>query len=415
VSFPEPARQHRLRRMTGRDPRENHRSATPLELLFDLTFVIAFAQAADQMARLLAGAHIVPALTGFAFVMFAICWAWINFSWFASAFDTDDWFFRVTTMVQMCGVIVLALGIAPVFRSIENAEPLDNGVLVVGYIIMRVAMIAQWVRVAVQDPTHRRVALGYIVTIAIAQVGWSALVVAAPQFEVLIACFVVLYAIEMAGPVLAERRDGGTPWHPHHIAERYGLLIIIALGEGILGTIAAVAALVEHVDWSVEAALVVVAGTGLTFGIWWTYFIVPSGEVLARHRQRSWVWGYGHIVIFAAIAAMGSGLHVAAYVIEGEATIGVLGAVLSSAIPVLVFTIAYFALYSFLVRSVDPFHVLLFVGTLAVLAAAVAMAVAGAGLGVCLLVVMAAPTVAIVGFEALGHRHMAAALDGSLD
>lgn len=314
--------------MTGRDPGENHRSATPLELLFDLTFVVAFAFAADQMAHLVAEGHLVAALTGFAFVMFAVCWAWINFSWFASAFDTDDWFFRVTTMVQMCGVIVLALGIAPVFASIDAAEPLDNGVLVVGYIVMRVAMIAQWARVAVQDPAHRQVALGYIVTIAIAQVGWSILVVVAPPFEVLIASFVVLYAIETTGPVLAERRDGGTPWHPHHIAERYGLLIIIALGEGILGTIAAVAALVEHVGWSPEAVVVVIAGTGLTFGIWWNYFIVPSGEVLARHRQRSWVWGYGHIVIFAAIAAMGSGLHVAAYVIEGEATIGVLGAVL---------------------------------------------------------------------------------------
>jgi low temperature requirement protein LtrA len=415
VSFPEPARQHRLRRMTGRDPDENHRSATPLELLFDLTFVVAFAFAADQMAHLVAVGHLTAAITGFAFVMFAVCWAWINFSWFASAFDTDDWFFRITTMVQMCGVIVLALGIAPVFRSIDAAEPLDNGVLVVGYIIMRVAMIAQWARVAVQDPAHRRVALGYIVTIAIAQLGWSALVVVAPPFELLVASFVVLYAIETTGPVLAERRDGGTPWHPHHIAERYGLLIIIALGEGILGTIAAVAALVEHVDWSAEAVLVVIAGIGLTFGVWWNYFIVPSGEVLARHRRRSWVWGYGHIAIFAAIAAMGSGLHVAAYVVEGEATIGVLGAVLAVAIPVLVFTVVYFALYSFLMRSVDPFHVLLFAGTLAVLAAAVAMAAAGASLGGCLLVVMAAPVVTIVGYEALGHRHMTATLAGSLD
>lgn len=415
MSFPDTARQHRLRRMTGRDPGESHRSATPLELLFDLTFVVAFALAADQMAHLLAEGHVAAAIAGFSFVMFAVCWAWINFSWFASAFDTDDWFFRVTTMVQMCGVLVLALGIAPVFESVDEAAPLNNGVLVAGYIIMRVAMIAQWARVAVQDPIHRRTALGYIVTIALAQVGWTALVIVAPPFEMLIVTFVVLYAVELSGPVLAERGERGTPWHPHHIAERYGLLVIIALGEGILGTIAAVAALIDHIGWTAEVVLVVIAGMGLTFGVWWSYFVVPSGEVLARHRQRSWVWGYGHLAIFAAIAAMGAGLHVAAYVIEGEATIGVLGAVLATAIPVLVFTVVYFALYSYLVRNVDPFHVLLFVGTIAVLGAAVAFAIAGASLGSCLLVVMLAPVVTIVGYEAVGHRHMTAVLEGSLD
>lgn len=401
--------------MTGRDPGESHRSATPLELLFDLTFVVAFAQAADQMAHLVAEGHIASALVGFSFVMFAVCWAWINFSWFASAFDTDDWFFRVTTMVQMCGVLVLALGIAPIFYSLDEGTQFDNGVAVVGYIIMRVAMIAQWARVAVQDPGYRRTALGYIITIAVAQVGWSATVFIELPFEGLVATFVVLYAIELTGPVLAEWGDRSTPWHPHHIAERYGLLVIIALGEGILGTIAAVAALIDHVGWTAEVVLVVIAGMGLTFGVWWSYFLVPHGAVLARHRQRSWVWGYGHIALFAAIAAMGAGLHVAAYVIEGEATIGVLGAVLASAIPVLVFMVVYFALYSYLVRNVDPFHVLLFVGTLAVLAVAVAFAMAGASLGVCLLVVMLAPVVTIVGYEAVGHRHMTAVLEATLD
>lgn len=404
-----------VRRMTGRDPHETHRSATPLELLFDLTFVVAFSFAADEMAHLVAEGHVSAAITGFAFAMFAVCWAWINFSWFASAFDTDDWFFRITTMVQMVGVIVLALGIPPVFDSIDAGEPLDNGVLVAGYIVMRVAMLVQWVRVAVQDPGHRRVALGYIVTIGIAQVGWTAVALTSPPFEALIPIFVLLYAVELAGPVLAERRDGGTPWHPHHIAERYGLLVIIALGEGVLGTIAAVAALVDHVGWSVEAVLVAVAGTGLTFGIWWNYFIVPTGDLLARYRGRSWVWGYGHIAIFGSIAAMGAGLHVAAYVVEGDAAIGVTGAVLASAIPVLVFTIVYFVLYALLVKEVDPFHALLFGGTLLLLAAAVALAVAGLPLGWCLVVLMAAPVVTIVGYEAIGHRHMAAVLERAED
>src|SRR5215218_8692613 len=85
---PSPA--HRVRRMTGRDPDEQHRVATPLELLFDLTFVIAFGIAANEFAHLLAENHIGAGLLGFSLATFAVCWAWINFSWFASAYDTDD-------------------------------------------------------------------------------------------------------------------------------------------------------------------------------------------------------------------------------------------------------------------------------------------------------------------------------------
>jgi low temperature requirement protein LtrA len=96
-------RDHRFRRMTGRDPEEPHRAATPLELLFDLTLVVAFSQAGTQTAHLLELGHYAPAVGAFAFSVFAICWAWINCSWPASAFD-DDVFFRVATMAQMMGV-----------------------------------------------------------------------------------------------------------------------------------------------------------------------------------------------------------------------------------------------------------------------------------------------------------------------
>ncbi len=81
---------HHSRPMGGRNPDQEHRVATPLELLFDLTFVIAFGQAASQFAHALAGGHYSVALAGFSFASFAICWAWINFSWFASTYDTDD-------------------------------------------------------------------------------------------------------------------------------------------------------------------------------------------------------------------------------------------------------------------------------------------------------------------------------------
>src|SRR4051794_27095946 len=77
---------HRLVPVTGRDPGERGRSATPLELLFDLTFVVAVGTAAHHFAEMVAEGHALPAVAAFALAMFAISVAWINFSWFASAF-----------------------------------------------------------------------------------------------------------------------------------------------------------------------------------------------------------------------------------------------------------------------------------------------------------------------------------------
>ena len=180
--------------MVGRDPNEPHRTATPLELLFDLTFVVAFSQAGSQAAHLLELGHWGPAFLGFSFAVFAICLAWINYSWLASAYDTDDVFFRVATMVQMLGVLVLALGLPPAFHSIDEGVHLDNGVMVAGYVIMRVATIALWLRIARHDPAHRRSALTYAVVVGIIQVGWVVTIFVNPPLNVMFGIIFVLGA-----------------------------------------------------------------------------------------------------------------------------------------------------------------------------------------------------------------------------
>jgi low temperature requirement protein LtrA len=112
---------------------------------------------------------------------------------------------------------------------------MDNGVMVAGYVVMRVAMVAQWARTARQDPGRRRAAMTYVVTITIAQAGWVALALARTSVGAMFASAALLLLIELGGPALAETRKGGTPWHSHHIAERYGLLVIIALGYELVG------------------------------------------------------------------------------------------------------------------------------------------------------------------------------------
>jgi low temperature requirement protein LtrA len=399
--------------MAGRDPEEGGRSATPLELLFDLTFVVAYGTAADELAHALAEDHIGSGILSFAFAAFAITWAWINFSWFASAYDTDDWIYRLTTMLQMVGVLILALGLAPLFESIYEGDDVDNTVMVAGYVVMRVAMVLQWLRAARQDPARRAASLSYVTTILIAQAGWIALALAKTSVAVMFAGAAVLLLVELGGPALAERRTSGTPWHPHHIAERYGLLVIIALGEALLGTMASLTAIFgpEAEGWSLDFALIGLAGVALTFGMWWMYFVIPCGEILARRRERSFGFGYGHIPLFGALVAVGAGLHAAAYYLEGETKLGVTGTVLTVAIPLALYVLALYALYAQLSRTLDPFHLTLVLITGVILAGAVLMAVGGASVAASLMVLAVSPWVTVVGYELHGHRHNAQVLE----
>lgn len=268
---------HRLRSMSGRDPLEAGRAASTLELLFDLTFVIGFGTAASQFAHYLAEEHVAVAVVGFVFGAFAVAWAWMNWSWFASAYDTDDWAYRLLTLVQMIGTLILSLGLPSLFASIDSGEHIDNRTMVSGYVVMRVPMIIQWLRAARADSARRGVCLIYARTIAVAQTGWVVLALAPLTLWPSVTLALLLISVEIVGPVLVSRRHGGTPWHPHHIAERYGLLVIIALGEGLLGTMAALSTLFDASGWSVDFVLVGLAGVGLTFGIWWSYFLFPSG------------------------------------------------------------------------------------------------------------------------------------------
>jgi hypothetical protein len=95
--------------------------------------------------------------------------------------------------------------------------------------------------------------------------------------------------------------------------------------------------------------LVGIAGMGLTFGMWWVYYLVPSGESIQRHRDRAPVWGCVQMLIVTTIVATGAGLRVAAHVIEDRATISALVAVLAVVVPVAAFLGLMYAFSYYLV------------------------------------------------------------------
>ncbi|WP_203746990.1 low temperature requirement protein A [Actinoplanes cyaneus] len=289
-------------RMTAREKDEQHRASTPLELLFDLTFVVAAGHIVDQLAHSLEAGHGWSALGTFLVVFFAVWWAWMNFTWFASGYDTDDVPYRLFTMLQMAGVLVLAAGVPAGF------EHGDFRGITIGYLIMRAGLIAQWIRAAVSDPRHRGVSQRSALGFSLAQIGWLLrLLLPAP---LALPSAVALAVADMAVPLWAERA-GGASWNPHHIAERFGLFTIILLGESVLAASTAVESALHVAGHKGSLAVVAVSGLVLVFALWWLYYLQPAGEGLQRRRHLAYVWGYGHYGVFAALAALGAGLEVA--------------------------------------------------------------------------------------------------------
>jgi len=311
-------------RMAPRDPREPHRVASPLELLFDLCFVVAVAQASAHLHSGLTGAHFVRAIAGYLVVFFGIWWAWMNFTWFASAYDPDDVLYRLAVLVQIFGVLVLAAGVPRAF------EHRDLSVTVAGYVIMRMGLVSLWLRAAASDPEGRRTALRYAAGVSTCQVGWILLLAlaASPWW---LAGWLVLAAAEMLVPVWAERARP-TPWHPHHIAERFGLLTLIVLGESVTSATVAIQSAITGAAITPGLFVVIASGVLIVFSMWWLYFDQPAHHLLVDNHG-AFVWGYGHLVVFASTAAVGAGLAAATDYAIGRSRLSLVQAVAVVAIP----------------------------------------------------------------------------------
>jgi low temperature requirement protein LtrA len=409
--------------MTGRDPSERGRSATPIELLYDLTYVIAFAAAADQLAHHVSEGHAAPAVGAYVFAIFSVTWAWLNYTWFASAYGNDDALFRVATLVQMIGVVILTFGLPVSFESAAEGGSPNNALMVVGYVVMRVPLIALWLRAARQDDGHRRTAVAYAVVIAVAQAGWVLSAVAGLPTAVTVAVLVALATAELVAPVVLERRLGRPPWNAGHLAERFSLLTLITIGEVVAATTSAVAALTGDQGWTPAAVVVVASGLVLAGALWWAYFLIPSRAILERWPERTMAWRYAHLPIFGSIAAVGAGLRVAATAVEDE-SLSALRIACALAVPVAVLITMIFVTWSVLMRARDLTHVPLFAACLAPLAVAVAVPLVGGGAGpltpadggdltvlvaIVALVALSA-IIEVVGHEMVGYRHTVRAL-----
>jgi low temperature requirement protein LtrA len=239
-------------------------------------------------------------LANFAFIFMAVWWVWMNYVWYASAFDNDDVLHRMLTILIMFGALIFAAGSAYIF------ETLDFRYGLAGWVVMRLGMILLWVRVAQSCPDYRRMALRYAGGYLVAQALWTVLYFAyGGNIAMMLTLGALIFVIELAVPYIADPH-GTMPWHRHHIIERYGLLNIIVLGEVLLS----VALTIGHFyEGAFETPLLLgaISGTVIVFVIWWLYFI-ETEHLTSRDLKRALLWGYGHFFIFAAGALLAVGL-----------------------------------------------------------------------------------------------------------
>ena len=321
--------------MVGRDPEEEHRAATPLELFFDLIFVVAVAFASDRLHHSLLVGEVADGIIAFILVFFAIWWAWVNFTWFSSAYDTDDVSYRIFVFVTMTGALLLAAGVPRAFDE-RNFD-----VATLGYVVMRLALVTQWMRVASADAPRRLTARRFAVGVAACQVGWVAALLLPGDWWV--AAFAVLAPAEVLVPAWAESASK-TTWHAGHISERYGLFMIIVLGESVLAASLAINLATEGDGVTRDLLPIIVGGLLGLFAMWWIYFDRPPERLLSSERG-VFVWSYAHLFVFASVASFGTGLAVAIDGAAGHSELGQTATGMAVAIPVVIYLLSLYALY----------------------------------------------------------------------
>ncbi|AFZ30283.1 low temperature requirement A [Gloeocapsa sp. PCC 7428] len=291
-------RQRITLRLYSAEGDRGERHATWLELFFDLVFVVAIAELAHVLHDELTWAGI----GNFAVLFLPVWWLWIDFSYYADQFDVDRGSYRLTMLGVMFGIIVLAITIPEALHG-GSAE------FATVYAALRLVIIILYIQAWRFVPQSRELTARYTISFSIAFVLWLiSIVVPEPMRFVLwgIALF-----IEISNGPITYATIRSVPAQVSHMDERFGLFVIIVLGEAIL----AVASGFTEENWQWHTAIAAISGFIAAVSLWWMYFERTDTTVInqalrggKRALLLSYVYGYSHVLVFAGIVATGVGI-----------------------------------------------------------------------------------------------------------
>jgi low temperature requirement protein LtrA len=277
--------------------REGER-VTPLELFFDLVFVLAITQCTALMSA-------DPTWSGLAqgmLVLGVLWWSWVGYAWLTSVVDPEEGAVRFAIFAAMAAFLIVAIAVPEAFGDLALE-------FAIAYGAVRTAHIALFVLASRDDPGLRHSVAGLAVSTAIG-VG---LLLAASFLDGLAqgGLWLLALALDMGGPFFF----GASGWRlvPGHFAERHGLIIIIALGESIVAIGLGAHA---HLTWGIAAAAIL--GIGLSAALWWMYFdvvalvsrrrLINAPEGRERNELARDSYSYLHLPMVAGIVLVALGL-----------------------------------------------------------------------------------------------------------
>ena len=278
---------------------EGHRTATWLELFYDLAFVVAVAVIAVRLHHHMSWGGVWSFLGYFALIW----WLWASHTFYADRYDTDDLVYRLLAATQMIAIVVIAASVADDTSQSVTA-------FAVGYTIARLTIIALYWRVHKHVAESRTLVAGYLRGHGLAALFWvGSIFVETPSVFVV---WTVALTIDLATPWVMRREQAKVPLDVSHLPERFGLFTILVLGESI----AAVVSGLGHLEWAFAPTLTAALGIGIATAVWWMYFDNAEGSVVRRRDRggKNWrptAWIYTHFPLAAALTAIGVALETA--------------------------------------------------------------------------------------------------------
>ncbi|WP_051367346.1 low temperature requirement protein A [Hamadaea tsunoensis] len=279
------------------------RRATWLELFCDLVFVVAVA----RLGALLHTDHSVRGFLAFAGLFVAVWWLWLSFSYFADLFDDDGPLQRLTQLVAALGAAILAVTVDGDIRAHSARFAAIFAVL-----LLLLTVMYAWT--GAREPRAAELCRWYTAGSGIGAALWAiSILVPVPGRYAVWAVALVANAT-VSGP-LAYAKMREAPRQVSHMPERFGLFVLVVLGEAVWSTVTGI----TEGSWSPGAVTVAVSGFVIAASMWWIYFLAFDEEAISRvlsqsrtAQVRSFLYGYGHLIVYVAIVASGVGVELAA-------------------------------------------------------------------------------------------------------
>ena len=284
------------------------RHATWLELFFDLVFVLSMA----ELAHLLHAHPDWQGLVSFVALFIPVWWLWIDFSYYADQFDVDKGIYRLTFFGVMFGIVVMAL-------TIPDALSGGSANFAAAYALLRLIIIILYMQAWRFVPASRELTARYIISFSIAFFFWLASI--AMPAPLRFGLWAIALLIEISNGPITYLTIRSVPQQDSHMDERFGLFVIIVLGEAII----AVASGVADTAWELPSVLTAAGGFAIALSLWWMYFERVDETVINQALQggkqallRSYIYGYSHVLTFMGIVATGVGIQFAIEATAGE-------------------------------------------------------------------------------------------------